>query len=93
MEVKITKNYIKELSKLPKNIIQMSDNVIEKLHSAKSLEASGVDYKKMEGQKKGENYYRIRVGDYRIGINNNNPKIIIITIIHRGKIYKHFPPR
>ena len=91
MEVIITKKYIKELAMLPKYIIAAADEVIDKLKAAKSLPDSGVDFTKMEGQKKDEKYYRIRVGDYRIGINNINPKIIVITIIHRNAIYKKFP--
>jgi len=93
MEVIITKNYIKELGKLPKHIIALADEVIDKLYAAKSLQESGVDFTKLEGQKKEEKYYRIRVGDYRIGVNNINPKVLIITIIHRGAIYKKFPPK
>ncbi|MBX9782631.1 MAG: hypothetical protein K2X48_04970 [Chitinophagaceae bacterium] len=58
---------------------------------AKSLESSGLDYKKMDGQKKGESYYRIRVGDWRIGLEYLHPKIIVITVLHRGTIYKKFP--
>ena len=93
MEVIITKGYVKELSKLPKQIIALADNVIDKLHVAKSLKDSGVDFTKMEGQKKDEKYYRIKVGDYRIGVNNIHPKILIITIIHQNAIYKKFPPK
>lgn len=91
MEVIITKAFIKELSKLPRTIIPLADAVIDKLHTAKSLQDSGADFTKMEGQKKNEKYYRIRVGDYRIGIENINPKIVVITIIHRSAIYKKFP--
>lgn len=91
MEVIITKKYIKELAKLPKYIIAAADEVIDKLKAAKSLPDCDVDFTKMEGQKKDEKYYRIRVGDYRIGINTINPKIIVITIIHQNAIYKKFP--
>ena len=90
MEVIITKKYVKELGKLPKSIIALSDAVIDKLPAAKSLQGNGIDITKMEGQKKDEKYYRIRVGDYRIGVNNSNPKNLVITIIHRDAIYKKF---
>lgn len=93
MEVIVTKGYLKELAKLPKHIIAAADDVIDKLHATKSLQESGVDFTKMEGQKKDEKYYRIRVGDYRIGINNINPKVVVITIIHRNAVYKTFPPK
>ena len=47
----------------------------------------------MEGQKKGENFYRIRVGEYRIGVENINPKVIVLLIVNRNDIYKLFPPK
>ena len=93
MEVIIKKSYLKDLRKVPKPIFLACDAVIDKLKSSTSLENSGVDYIKMEGQKKGENYYRILVADWRIGVEYVNPKIIIITILSRGNVYKHFPPK
>lgn len=93
MEIIITKSYIKDLAKLPKPVIVAADEIITKLRSAKSLQSSGVDFKKMEGQKKGEKYYRIRTGEYRIGIENINPKIIVLVIVKRESIYQVFPPK
>ncbi len=92
MEVIIKKSYLKDLKKVPKPIFIAADYVIDKLKSSTSLENSGVDCIKMEGQKKGENYYRIRIGDWRMGIEYVKPGIIIICILSRGTIYKKFPP-
>ncbi|HXL56717.1 MAG TPA: hypothetical protein VN958_10695 [Chitinophagaceae bacterium] len=92
MEVIFKRSFIKALKATPKPVQQATAVIIDKLQSASSLEKSGVDYKKMEGQKKGENYHRIRVGDWRIGIEYISPKVIIITILSRGDIYKKFPP-
>ncbi len=92
MEVIIKKSYLKDLRKVPPPIFKAADSVIDKLKLSDSLESSGVDYTKMEGQRKGENYYRIRVGDYRMGIEYISPKVIVICILTRGNIYKHFPP-
>ena len=94
MEVIIKSSFLKALRFAPKNIQDIVKEIITvKLPTAKSLEASGLDYKKMEGQKKSENYYRIRVGDWRIGVEYKNPKFLIITILGRGAIYKKFPPK
>jgi mRNA interferase RelE/StbE len=76
----------------PKPVQLAADEVIKKLIEAKSLQASGVDYTKMEGQRKGESYYRIRIGDWRMGIEYVHPKVIVLRILVRGTIYKHFPP-
>ena len=93
MEIIITKGYIKDLAKLPKPVIVLADGVIDKLKAAKTLQESGVDAKKMEGQKKGENFYRIRAGEYRIGVENINPKVIVFLIVKRNDIYKVFPQK
>ena len=92
MVVKIAKSFQKDLRSKPKTVIQAVRELIADLENAVSLEQSGVDYTKMEGQRKGENYYRIRLGNWRIGIEYLHPDIIIIRILARGEVYKHFPP-
>ena len=93
MEVVITKSFLKDLKYKPKSVIQAIEKLIEQLEASPSLEKSGVDFKKMEGQKKGENYYRIRIGTWRIGIEYLHPKVIVIRILAGGEVYKHFPPQ
>ncbi|ODS82781.1 MAG: hypothetical protein ABS46_08000 [Cytophagaceae bacterium SCN 52-12] len=84
---------VSELKRSPKDVQAKVKAVIETLLNAGTLESSGVDYKLLEGQKKGEGYYRIRVGGWRIGIRYIHPDILIITVMARGDIYKHFPPK
>lgn len=93
MEVIVRKQYLKDLRKVPKPVFIAADAAITKLKETENLQTSGLDYKKMHGEKKGENFYRIRVGDWRIGVELVMPNIIIITILHRGEIYKQFPPK
>ena len=82
---------MKDLKFLPKEVIIAADEVINILSTAKSLLDSGVDYKKISGQKKTENYYRIRVGNHRIGCQLIQPTIILITIFNRQDDYKGIP--
>ena len=91
MDLVYAKTFPKALKLLPKHVQELVRIVLGKLEAAENLQKSGLDYTKMEGQKKAENFYRIRVGEYRIGIENINPKAIIITILHRSEIYKRFP--
>ena len=91
MEIIIAKSYIKDLKFLPKDVIAAADAVIDLLAVAANLQDSGVDYKKLSGQKKTENFYRIRVGNYRIGCQLIQPTIILITIFNRQDDYKGFP--
>lgn len=45
--------------------------------------------KKLKGFK---NYYRIRLGDYRIGLEvQNNDMVIFVLIAHRKEVYRRFP--
>ena len=37
------------------------------------------------------NYYRLRIGDFRIGMSIINKEIYLIRFLHRKDIYKYFP--
>jgi len=87
MEISVTKEFAKQLKICPKNIQERTVKIINDLEIASSLrEISNV--KKMEGF---QEYYRIRVGDWRIGIKYISPLILIICILNRDVIYKKFP--
>ena len=88
MEVKIKKKFLKELSKLP---IEYADTievfVFDKLPTYNNLNEIG-KVEKMTGYK---NYFKIRSGDYRVGIKKENDIIIVEIVKHRREIYKYFP--
>ncbi|WP_199250185.1 type II toxin-antitoxin system RelE/ParE family toxin [[Phormidium] sp. ETS-05] len=44
--------------------------------------------KKLKGS---TDYYRMRVGDYRIGIKVNDGVVSFVRILHRKEIYRYFP--
>lgn len=91
MEVIVQKRFLRELEQLPKTVIVAVDNTIDRLRNSKTLSESNLDYRKIQGTHKGENFYRIRLGNYRIGIELIQPTVIIITIFHRQDDYKAFP--
>jgi mRNA interferase RelE/StbE len=93
MEVAIARSFIKDMKAAPKPVQMAVDETIRKLIQASSLQTSGVDYRKLEGQRKGESYYRIRIGDWRIGIECTHPNVIVLRLLIRGAVYQHFPPR
>ncbi|MFN4254058.1 MAG: type II toxin-antitoxin system RelE family toxin [Saprospiraceae bacterium] len=43
---------------------------------------------KLEGH---ENYYRIRVGDYRIGLKMDADVLVFMRVLHRKEVYRYFP--
>jgi mRNA interferase RelE/StbE len=89
MIVEFDKSFEKSLDKLKdKSLFPKIERLILKLEGHESLIAIP-QVKKLEGYM---NYYRYRIGDYRIGIEKiNETKIRFIVIAHRREIYKSFP--
>ena len=48
------------------------------------------ELKKLKGSKRGI-FYRIKIGDYRIGITINSDIVTFIIFMHRKDFYKFFP--
>lgn len=90
MEVIVHKRFLKELEGLPKHVIIAADKAIDLLRESKTLADTNLDYKKIAGRKN-ENFYRIRIGQYRMGIKLIRPSVIVITIFHRQDNYQSFP--
>ncbi|MBC8430415.1 MAG: type II toxin-antitoxin system RelE/ParE family toxin [Desulfobacterales bacterium] len=89
MNFEFKKSFAKDLRKKSKEtkllsrvqeIIQEVDNV-GSLHEIKNLKKL-----KVEG-----NYYRIRFGDYRIGLVIEDDIIYFVRLLHRSEIYRYFP--
>ncbi len=88
MEVEIKKKFLKELSKLPNEYADTIEKFIfDKLPTYDNLSEIG-KVEKMTGYK---NYFKIRFGDYRVGIKKENNTIIVEIVKHRKEIYKYFP--
>lgn len=47
--------------------------------------------KNLERLRGTEAFYRIRVGDYRIGLELREDTAILVRILHRKDIYRYFP--
>ena len=60
---------------------------IEELEAASAItEVSGV--RRITGV---EDHYRIRIGDYRLGIAIEGDMVILVRFMHRREIYRFFP--
>ncbi len=88
MIVRIDKSFEKDTDKIKdKNLLHSIADCIELLEKADNVK-SIKNIKKL----KGSNYfYRIRLGDYRIGLEIKNETIELIRFLHRKDIYKFFP--
>lgn len=82
-EILISSKAEKQLKKLPQQYLTLIDAAI----SALALEPRPSGCKKLTGY---DDYYRIRLGDYRIiyGVFDKVLKIEIIKVAHRKDVYK-----
>ncbi len=62
-------------------------NIIIKIEACHSISEIN-NLKKLKGFK---NFYRIRSGGYRIGVQIENEVVTFAAFHHRKDIYKHFP--
>jgi mRNA interferase RelE/StbE len=61
--------------------------IIHEVNNAESLyEIKNIKKLKAEGD-----YYRIRLGNYRIGLKIKDETVIFVRFLHRNEIYRYFP--
>ena len=88
MKVLFEKSFGRDLKKIKdKRLLRQVEETIEKVESA-SLLNDVPNVKKMQGF---DTYYRIRVGDYRIGIEILEGQVIFVCFLNRKDIYRYFP--
>ena len=88
MKITFDKSFSKSLDKInDKIVLKRIEKTIMQCEKAIDLVQIS-NLKKMVGYK---NYYRIKIGDYRIGIEITNQVIDFIIVAHRKDIYNRFP--
>ena len=70
-----------------KTLIRRVQEVIEKVELATTLDDIG-NVKRSQGDGV---YYRIRVGNYRIGLRIEGSTVTFVRFLHRRDIYRYFP--
>ena len=70
-----------------KNLLQRVKESIEAVERADSLNALP-NLKKLKGAK---NYFRLKIGDYRIGLALESDAVVFVRFLDRKDIYKYFP--
>jgi mRNA interferase RelE/StbE len=70
-----------------KGLLGRVREVIEAVEKADTL-TELPNLKKLKG---GGNYFRVRVGDYRVGVVLEGDTLVFVRFLNRKDIYKHFP--
>ena len=88
MNVEFRKSFEKDLRKIKDvELLRRIQVAIEEVETIDSLTyLTNVKKLKAEGD-----YYRIRVGDYRIGLSVGEDTVVFVRVLHRKEIYRYFP--
>ena len=88
METEYTASFIRDLRRLRNPALRRRvDRIMDDLERATDPGAvAGATRLRGPGQ-----FYRIRVGDYRIGLSVEDNKAIVTRFLHRRDIYRSFP--
>ena len=89
MKVLYAKALLKDLEAVSRKpaVKKRLSKLIETLKAIDTLD--GIRHiKKIEGY---DSYYRLRIGDYRLGLKISEDTVELIRFLHRRDIYRRFP--
>lgn len=88
MNVEFRASFAKDLKNISnKDLLRRVRETIEEIELAHSLkDVSGLKKLKAAGS-----YYRIRVGEYRIGLILTGGTLVFVRCLDRKEIYRYFP--
>ncbi len=88
MTIQVNRKFLKDLAKLPASDRQKIETfVFEESEKIDSIEMAGI-FEKLKGY---QIYYRIRFGNYRVGVSYEDEVLIFQRVLHRKDIYRYFP--
>lgn len=88
MKTQFKNSFFKDLRHIQdRDLLSRIKQVIESVEQAQDL-AGVAHLKKLRG---GDRFYRIRLGDYRIGLILEKGTVSFVRALHRRDIYRHFP--
>ena len=88
MNLEFKASFVRDLKKIKdKNLKGRVQEVIEAFEQAHSLQEIE-NVKKLKGN---DRYYRVRFGDYRIGLSVEKDTVTFVRFLHRKDIYRYFP--
>ena len=88
MKIKFESKFSKNLRKIKdQKLLSQIKIVINECKLAQTLD----DIKNLKKLKGYQTFYRIKIGDYRIGMAFINDEFIFTRFLHRREIYRFFP--
>ena len=88
MKTAFKSSFSKDLNSIKsKTVLESVAKLIENVEAARDLRGIP-EVKKLKAK---GNYYRIRLGNYRVGIFHDKEEITFIRCLDRKEIYRYFP--
>jgi mRNA interferase RelE/StbE len=88
MKIEVQKSFEKDIAKVKNQ--ELAIKVLAIINSLKTYQKLS-DIPKLKKLNANDSYYRIRIGDYRIGLKVDNETLILLRFMGRKDIYKYFP--
>jgi len=88
MKVAFKKAFLKDLKRLPPDAYQKVIRLV--FHEVPNVDHVQ-DIKNVRKITRDKNYFRIRVGHYRIGFEYRVDELVFMRVLHRKDIYRYFP--
>jgi len=88
VQVIFRRSFAKDLKKIRRKALRHEvQAVLEQIEQSTSLyDLPNVKHLTSEGS-----YYRIRIGDYRLGLMVADDTVTVVRFLHRRDIYRYFP--
>lgn len=89
MKVVFRRSFERDVKKLRGNaqVLTRLKQVLEQVEAVEDFSAIP-NVKPMQGWSR---YYRIRIGDYRLGLKFEDDTVTVLRFLHRRDIYRRFP--
>ncbi len=89
MKTEFKKSFVKDIKRHSKDqkLLTRIQEIILEVEAAKDPTAIN----KLKKLKAEGSYYRIRCGNYRLGLVIDNDTITFVRVLHRSEIYRYFP--
>jgi len=88
VKISFRRSFAKDLKKIRQQALRQElQAVLEQIEQSTSLhDLPNVKHLTSEGS-----YYRIRIGDYRLGLLLEDDVVTVVRFLHRRDLYRYFP--
>jgi mRNA interferase RelE/StbE len=88
VKTRFKESFAKDLRQVQdKGLLARIQQVVQSVENAGTLDEVP-HLRKLQG---GGRYYRIRIGDYRIGLTLESDVVVFVRALHRREVYRYFP--